>query len=410
MLLEDYNLKPLASLQYSDRYINDGSPSGFTELYRTSPSTDPFGSQWSYNLFYLEDDDINFEVYAKNNFVINNLKNILLIHPDMIKQRELNGYNIKKFIDFDVIPTSSCRTVQINSELYSNDYLKLHYNGVIGRINRSLPRRKAINGVEISYMLLENYKKNIFPESFGFLNEPYAITHLNKNIENKNLCWSYVWREAKPTILSIDKIIFMLPLFSLWSKDRINPNHINIFKQLIFIWGKESIEIIVNLLFNIIDSYFILITKLGLQNELNAQNILMGFSNDYFPCAIIIRDLMGIEKDLPLRRILGLNNDFDADDYKIISELDEDDKYIKRHSFAFDFKLSHYVLKPIIDLTVKSNLINQNELKKLIKQRVANWIKYLPDSYFPKNKWYLHRKELLVDGKIFIEKNNPLFR
>jgi hypothetical protein len=219
-----------------------------------------------------------------------------------------------------------------------------------------------------------------------------------------------VWREAKPIIHYPDRILFMLPLFSLWSKDRIDPNHKCIFNQLIDVWRKESIEIIINLLFNIIDNYFILVTKLGMQNELNAQNILIGFSNNYLPCAIIIRDLMGIEKDLELRRILGLNNKFDADDYKIISELDEDDKYIKRHSFAFDFKLSHYVLKPIMDLTAKNCLINQNELRKLIKLRIANWIKYLPDNYFPRNKWYLHRKELLVDGKIFIEKNNPLFR
>ena len=176
-------------------------------------------------------------------------------------------------------------------------------------------------------------------------------------------------------------------------------------------WGKISEEIITSkIIYPIIDIYFGLICTLGLQNELNAQNIIVGFKEDFEPTSIILRDLMGIEKDITIRNTLGLSTDFDSGDYKIIRK-DDIDKYRIRHSFAFDFKLSHYVIKPIIETGAKLKLFNRKKKFQEVKDYIKIWLNKLPDDYFPSNKiWYSHRKELLANKKEFIKNKNPLLR
>ena len=132
MTLKDFEINPTESLIYFDRYVNDGSPSGFTEINRTSPMTDPFGMNKDFHLSMIESQEKNFKIYGSLVPDIPLESYQFYIHPDMVNHSDLKGCRIIKQETFSVAPTSSCRTVKILS--YDNgDYIKLHYDGIIGR-------------------------------------------------------------------------------------------------------------------------------------------------------------------------------------------------------------------------------------------------------------------------------------
>src|SRR4051794_1620167 len=51
MLLRDIAAEPVLARRYMERYVNNGSPSGFTHKYTSSSATSPFGSSPSFSLF-----------------------------------------------------------------------------------------------------------------------------------------------------------------------------------------------------------------------------------------------------------------------------------------------------------------------------------------------------------------------
>ncbi len=410
MKIEELWQNPLKSLQYMERYINDGSPSGFTEKFRTSLPTDPFGNAEYFFLLMFESDANMFDYYG--NFDLNHriANNSFLVHPDMSEHKDLNHLTLFKSDEWRVVPTASARTVQIMD--MKSDYIKLYYDGIIGRINRRLPRKKAVNGPEISHMILKAIEFGLLPENLAILHEPFAKIYRNPQIENRDEDWALTWREERPRGRNTQHINVMLPLFSLWSRDRRAPGHVPFFQQFSRIWGSRTDGLVTEkILYGILDIYFSLIIKLGLQDELNAQNILIGFDKDYEPISIVVRDMMGVEKDITIRESLGLDNNFSAISYKVIAKSINPELYIKRHSFAFDFKLSTYVLDPIIVCGHTFGVWDYAKKKQQIKSMAAQFIRSLPDDYFPpKGKWYSHRQELLVDGKIYIENENPMYR
>ena len=299
---------PVESLDYLERYVNDGSPSGFTDLNRSKNQTDPYCFTYSFDIYILKDEVSNFIYYGDNNGydIINNSH--IFIHPDMINHIDLTGYEITK--SYKVIPTASCRTVRIIKGA-RNGYIKLHYDGFLGRVKRPMNWKRAINGPEISKIILNGIEKDILPHNLSILHEPFGKFHKNKRID-KDDYWGFIYREQNPRGKLVNEIKFKVPLFSLWSNDRKHPNTPCLFSQLSKIWKNESNYIIIELILKpIIDIYFKLLLYLGLQNELNAQNILLGFDKDYLPVSVILRDMMGIQKDITLREKLGLLNNFD---------------------------------------------------------------------------------------------------
>lgn len=399
---------PTNSLIYLDRYVNDGSPSGFTEKYRTSESTDPFSIKKSFHLYALEEDEKYFSTFGNQIKNIPLKNNQLFVHPDMKKHPSLKGFNLKKNNEFSVSPTSSCRTVRILSA-DCNDYVKLHYDGIIGRVNRKLNTYRAISGVEISNILKKGIDNDCLSGYISIYEEPFARLFLNPNEKNKNSYWGMVWRLNKPYGKNSKKIKYTIPLFSLWSKDRLDKHSKIIGEQLFDIWGHKSNEIYSDkIIFPIIDTYFEFLIKLGLQNELNSQNILIGFDEKWIPISIIIRDLMGIEKDIDIRNILGLSNNFTSNQYKLLSSYNNN--YQIRHSFAFDFKVSHYVIKPLVNFATKHKILEKDKIISQLKSRVKYWINLLPKDFFPEKYWYSHENVLLTHNRKYVKNTNPLLR
>jgi len=405
MLLNKIISKSFESLIYCERYVNDGSPSGFSEKFNTSPETNPFDRFINFNIPSLIDDETNFEYYGDKNLIHDNRVKFY-IHPDMISHKEIMSFSKETNKSIIAYPTSSGRTVLLDFE--QPIYVKLHYDGLIGRINRKLIYRKAIAGVEISNEIKSAMQTSTIKSNFlGILEEPLAIIHRNPHL-NKELNWGVVFRSFHPTFTTEVKSRFILPFFSLFSKDRNNSDP-PILSQLFNLWGELSLTTITNkVLIPIIDIYFELIVKLGLQNEMNAQNILISFDSSFMPNGIILRDFMGFEKDLDIRKQNNLNISFDSEPYKVISSLDK--LYIIRHSFAFDFKVSHYIIKPILDYIEIFNKRYASEILNMLRSQTEYWVKALPDNYFPNDGWYSHNKVLLNSKREYIFNRNPLLR
>lgn len=410
MHLDNIINNSLESLIYMERYVNDGSPSGFTELYNTSNNTNPFSLNKSFILPYIKPSK-NF-ISDFGDFVIINKElpffnsTTFFIHPDMIGHYDIKKYKVFRN-EMHVIPTSSSRTVHFISNK-TNFYLKLHYDGIIGRINRSLPYLKAISGFEISTILQNGINDDIYPKYFSYYREIGVRVLYFSNIKS----WSFILREGKPYKIN-KSTCCIVPFFSLFSNDRLNSNKTLLY-QLAIKHGSKIIDMIVNLIIKrIIKIYFKLILNEGLQFELNAQNILIGFDNNFTPTLIIFRDLMGVEKDITIRQKNGLSNNFLSTPYKFIHNNLDNDLYQIRHSFSFDFKLSKYIIEPLLNELQNIDFIvfDIKKYSELIKDYSHVFIKLLDKDYFPNNnKWYYHENVLLTEKRIYKEAKNPLYR
>ncbi|MCD4744687.1 MAG: hypothetical protein K8R58_00130 [Bacteroidales bacterium] len=413
MLLQKIIEYPSLSLNYLERYVNEGSPSGFSQKYTSSEKTNPFTGDDNVSLFVIDNRHYSIETLTIDNTCELPQNEHFFLHPDMIKHPELSDVKIEKYLDYCFAPTASARTLISKRKNADNYYVKLYYDGLIGRINRKLDRKKTIAGIEISHKIKQAIYNEILPEELGLLHE-YKCNIFKTKSQTE---WGCVFRNTLPIFRNNIKIAYTIPLFSLWSKDTNNVNSEILLSQLEDEWKHESQSIIVEkILEPIINIYFSLIFELGLQFEMNAQNVLIGFSKKHTPALIIIRDMMGVEKDIPIMKRKGLNIDFNSLPYKELNpdfrNIDDLWFYQVRHSFAFDFKLCKYVIEPIImSSNIKEKYTIINHLISLVKK----WEKLLPNEYFP-DCWYYHDRILLDKSvkislkQLYKSDNKPFLR
>lgn len=409
MLLTDYEQSPQSALEYAERYVNDGSPSGFTERFRPSIGTDPFGTVPGFCLYAI--DHLAVETFGQPPSElpgIQSVLNSLVVHPDMRNHIDLAGLGVRRVDELTAVPTSSGRTVQLNC-CPSRDYVKLHYDGVLGRINRRLTYKKAVSGVEMSSEV-ENAILTV-PElaTIALFRETSAQVLWLGSDERST--WGVVWRASTPSGRTASLVSYTVPLFALWSRDRLRPHH----EPLIVCIARRQPRpewIHEQVIRPLVDFYFELIASFGLQFEMNAQNILVGFDRDWRVVALIVRDMMGIEKDLTLRTQMGLPIEFGSSPYKCISAADGD-LYSIRHSFAFDFKLSLYVLRPLIQCAAAAygKRYDEGAAVRLVRDHVATKLFRLPRDFFPGDGgWYRHGEILLTGPRSYIAEPGPFFR
>jgi hypothetical protein len=223
-----------------------------------------------------------------------------------------------------------------------------------------------------------------------------------------------VIRDPVPYGASGNVIRALIPLFSLFSPDRRSPDDPLLIEQLLDHWGTGAETTLCDTILGpIVDGFFELILQQGIQIELNAQNILVAFNANMHAVGIVIRDLMGAEKDLPIRRTLGLKVDFLSSPYKCIDNTDPTN-YTIRHSFAFDFKLSHYVLAPIIAAAATSCRsaikVSTDNCSAYVRDVAASKLGRLPGDYLPNGHWYRHPRQFLHRDRPYEQVAAPLFR
>ena len=94
--------------------------------------------------------------------------------------------------------------------------------------------------------------------------------------------------------------------------------------------------------------------------------------------------------------------------YKIINESSND--FYERKSFAYDFKLSHYLILPILKAIAKGNETTLRDLKSVVKEYANSQFAKYNDYFKCPDTWYAYPKKINVDRSVYIKKNQPLFR
>jgi hypothetical protein len=410
MKLEIIRSAPEKTLRYLERYVNDGSPSGFSRPGQMGIETDPFGISPWYHPCVLLPTSGKLEVFGNVPELPGFANDTFLVHPDVSHHPDLAGLRVAKLKSMRLVPTSSGRTGRIIDPT-CDYYLKFHYPFVIGRIIRALPRMKTIAGPEMSQLLQKAISTGSLTPWLHILAETGALVlHLEGNRTHPT--WGLIFRQARPFGPRAAEIQSIIPLFSLWSIDRLRSFDATIIDQLFELHGRKVLDIILQrVLFPLLDAYFGLVTRAGLQIELNAQNTLLGFDENFFPVAVIFRDLNGIEKDLPLHDLLGLNTKYQSSPYKELSKEVNPDEYVIRHSFAFDSKLTNYVLLPIASAVAKAVGERDGFLLEEMRTHVRGWLSRLPGDYFPNGDiWYAHEDIDLSQSRPYVIKNSPPLR
>lgn len=408
------NKKALTLRQYLylERYINDGSPSGFSEIKTSSQATTAKGKNESFylsSLQFLQNAKI-YEYGEKPAFAD---KWEMLAHPDMVYNSGNNNIlaNCKKINlqSIRVSPTSSIRTVKT----LDNDgwFIKLHYDGLIGRVNRKIEKKHAISAIEVSKTIQNAIEKGFLTDKFFIQKEVFArVVEIEKSFPYQ---WGVVLRE--PTAYPYnEKVKFLIPAFSLFSVDPNNKNHESILTQLIKKQSKKVDDFLFeDVISPIFENYFKLLIYCGLQLECHAQNTLFAIDEDFKVLGIVVRDMESIDKDISLMQDLNIENNFTETKYKFISRV-AGDNYFKQHSFMFDFKLGEYLISPIIENAEKNfPLLDKTSLINRLKEHNQFYIKQLPKDFFlNNNKWYSDQKEIRdrTKKKHYLENENPKFR
>lgn len=389
MLIKQIIDNPKKSLIYMERYVNDGSPSGFTWINQTSYETSPVNNSEFFFLDSLYTEELEVVGELPSFFTLFG-KDIILIHPDMSYNLMKSGIDVKQS-SLKVCPTSSSRTVKL---LDFPGYVKLNYNGIIGRIDRSLTDKHVYASIEMTECLHNVVKNDIFSK-LSFFPESGALIYKD---EKRDINMGMVYREENPVGKNVNNINFMIPLFSLFSFDKTNEDEVLIV-QLI---KKSCIDpekyILDNLIFIIIDNYFNLLLEEGIQPEWHAQNLLLGIDEKFLINSLIMRDLESIDIDKDMRELIGKKKIFNCYPYKYLSK--EQYNYKIKHSFMYDFKIGEYVLNPIIKCV--SRYFNLNELKitRKVKEYSQQYIEKLPSDFFPPNGDWYSFKNVVIDRSV----------
>lgn len=393
---------------YLERFVNNGSPSGYSIRRTTSKDTNPFRGAEYINPYICYADKsyfIDFGVIP-NIYTCPDSESWVLVHPDMALRPIFTNSNLclKTAENIKLVPMASARTLMLIESDY-HGYFKLHYDGTIGRLKRKLQYKEAMSGYEISKIIESLIDSGKLDKRLTLLPEIGARV-LKVNDQE----WGMLWRDAKP-YGDCSGVKYIVPLFSLFSKDRYNPQDLTLLEQIITEKFYDPTTYVIDYLINpIIECYFSLLKNAGIQGEWHAQNLLIGFDENFYPQKIIARDLESMDKDLTLIEWYGLPYQFKSKPFKCIDSSRED--YQKKHSFMFDFKLGEYVIQPLLLFLQSRYFISSDTLIPSIKDCSKNQIKDLPDGFFPK-QWYGY-KNVEIDRSTmkrpYLIFDNPKFR
>ena len=391
---------------YMERYVNEGSPSGFTTVHTTSYDTNPFTGKESFNLLEFCDNDCETFVVGEENKLFTSGKNFA--HPDSVQSRKLieAGRQLKQS-EIRVCPTASGRTMFI-LEGFKKGFLKLTYDfSKIGRCTRDISYIAGCGSVETSHKIKEYIDMRKLPNCFAFLPETsMKVSKLKDGFE-----WGTIFREFNPYPRT-DKEVAIIPAFSIFSKDIKNPSDERLINQFIELSNQEPAQYLWNVLKITIDAYWGLNLTCGLRPELHGQNCMYELDTSFQITRIVIKDMEDIDRDLMLARYLGIPVSWETYPFRCYDENSREFKY--RASYMYDFKLGEYLLSPIIKTVSNKFGLNSSEFEKRVKDYVRDkYLPLLPKDYFPMNGCWYYCKNVETkpgEGKKFYSSEYPKFR
>ncbi|MEP4552283.1 MAG: hypothetical protein ABJR46_16680 [Tateyamaria sp.] len=370
-----------------ERFVNDGSPTGFTEVNKVSPETDPFTGAERFSLLEFDDTSFECEVIGQNKGYLTQSSNFA--HPDSIDSLILEGAGAQlNESSLLVSPVAGSRTMLVRDASVGSCYLKLTYDmSRIGRVDRQLSREHCISSVEVSNELKGAADRGQLSSRVGILLEPTArVTYLHGDhgryewgtIERER--WAYPYSNVKnPTTL--------IPSFSLFGTDRKAPSDKKLIVQIIEWSGDSPEKYLLNLLEVIADGYWSIVHANAFHVECHAQNSLFEFDADFRVKRLVIKDMDSVEKDAPLAEHLGINTTWQSKHLTMDTDIYY---YPIRASYMYDFKLGYYLLEPMISEVSRAFSLDVSAIDKKLRTYVQErWLHGLPQNYFPSDGcWY----------------------
>lgn len=421
MNIEEFRIDNISTYIKAERYINNGSPSGFSEINTTSPETSPKSIYKSFNLFLIHiNDDLEYKTIGDAMRYLS--PNSIYVHPDII------DYGLFKNINYSsqtipVYPTASGRTVLCLNR--NNFFIKLAYPKCLGRIVRHMTLEKVQSAYDVTQLLKNAVDKNGKKISFGFFREDSGqiiyipSQKLGSNIllplNHKN-CYEYgnIFREFRPYPY-IKKREFYIPFFSLFGNDNSPDNKDKHIPLLIQLFHKQSKKIedfvLEDIIFPLCRAYFESLLYAGVELEAHAQNMLVAIDENFKINRIICRDLESAGKDIPLMTSLGIEHmpfgKYKTNDLDPGNKTYKYDKYFINHSFMFDFKLGEYIVTPILRLIHDYYNVDSGKMSNAIKDYNKHFISLLPDNFFPSDWCYYDNINWEQEGRQREYKWNP---
>lgn len=393
---------------YLERYVNNGSPSGF-HSHTTSLETNPFTGKERFPLLEFSDEDIEC-IHLGNRHELFE-KGVNYAHPDSLKSKNLEKAG-RKIIesDFVVSPTAGGRTMLIRTPSLGG-FIKLTYDvSRIGRVDRQLTLKHCQSSLEVTKSMKNCIDQGKLPKTFSLLLEESSKITILK-IEDKEYEWGAIHRESKPYPYT-NKNTVLIPGFSLFGKDKNNINGEFLINQFIDLSNSNPREYLVNVLKMIVDCYWGVVLNCAFHLECHAQNCLFEVDEEFRVVRIVIKDMDSVDKDIPLAKHFGLNYKWESSPYMCFDGSIY--FYSIRPSFIYDFKVGEYLLSPIIDVVASKYKLDKLEIENEIKEYVKeNFIWQLPNSYFPADGcWYncdnTERKP--GEKRRYFAHKNPKFR
>jgi hypothetical protein len=418
MRIEDIVADPALSFLLMERYVNDGSPSGFTFTNTTSVGTNPREGASSFKLREVfprpATEIVSLGTIPASIFASHDSSDaVMFVHPDMIENSKLvtlaewHGQSSP----FEAVPTSSARTVAVMRPGLVG-FLKLHFEGYLGRIVRAIDLKRAQAALENDSILYRLISQGAMPRTFGYFRETGARVY-QRQYEGSSVYWGMVWRSPAICGLCADTVRYLVPAFSLFSRDLRNPSDPTLLSQLGEVWGHDKARVLLDdLLAPVVSAYFAMIRNAGLQGEWHSQNVVFGFDSSWQCVTTALRDMESIDRDLPLMSRARVPSDLVSYPYKCLEA--HQYNYSIKHSFMFDHKLGEYLLAPIIDHACQVWNVDTSPIENAVIDLVASETANLPKHYFPTNgSWYNFDKQYIdqsVESRPYLERKNPRFR
>lgn len=382
MLLREIAAGPTSARRYMERYVNNGSPSGFTHKYTTSPETSPFGATPAFTLLTASLPHSLIEDFGELPGWL--CPGEIPLHPDMAREELIiaNSVSVSES-NLRVAPTASARTVEVIDPYAS--FVKLNYKGLLGRVDRQISRSHALSAIDVTSILDRATKEQILPPVFSLLRESGARVGSLSTPTGAQYEWGAVFREFDPLPRQA-RTAFLIPAFSLFASDKNEPTDPLLLNQLCALQELPVDEYLFqNVLAPIVTCYFELLLTCALQFECNAQNVLVGFDSHGEVTTVVFRDFESVDKDVSLAEDMRLGVVFSSSPFKCVHR--ELYNYSIKHSFMYDFKLGEYILSPIIATVPEETA--RSRLTKRTKEFGRAYVDRLPPSFFPSDgQWY----------------------
>ena len=300
----------------------------------------------------------------------------------------------------NVEPTASGRTVLWEDKYKNRWFIKLHFPLKLGRFNRELNLFRWLATLERSRELFSSL--HLFPKTLAFFYDSGGTFYQSLQ---EDLNFGTIFRETFPRP-SLNATGFIIPSFSLFAIKRNNKRKQSVLADFIEEFKTDDDQFLNLFIFPLIDSYIFMTNKLGMIPEFNAQNLLYEYDTKQNKTRVIIRDIGDCFIDFGIREREKLHTNFCS--YKTLDPTIHTDVF-QRRSFAFDFKLSNYILLPLIEEYSKIKGIDKSVIISKVK---TYFTKEFPGyiDYFHSLKWYSYPNEEGVSRNTYVENDNPLFR